>query len=268
MDSEITRRRIFQLLADVLEYPQPGLGEAVRECAALLAADNHAAAACLHKFGAFVEETPRGRLEEVYTGTFDLNAACYPYVGYHLFGESYQRSVFMLELNKRYRAHGFPGGGAGELPDYMAVLLRFLAVCDDATLSGEIVHEALLPALDHMDPSGTVSVPSPESCRGGAAPPLQSMADERQDGARQGYWPVLRALRLVLQRFPANTLPQETAPMKASSPYTAENKASAKEASAKTQFSLQRTKAACKTIAKRKASHRRVRELWYAGCVR
>ena len=249
-----TPRRTFQLLADVLEYPQPGLADAVRECAALLAADNHAAAACLHEFGAFAEETPRGRLEEVYTGTFDLNAACYPYVGYHLFGESYQRSVFMLELNKRYRAHGFTV--AGELPDYLAVLLRFLAVCDDAALSGEIVHEALLPALDHMDPEGARTAP------------LEAMADERQDRARRGYWPVLRALQLVLQQVPANTLPQEKTPMKDSSPDIAESRESAKKVLAKTECSLQRVKAACRVIAKRKASNRRVKELWYAGCVR
>jgi len=48
----------------------------------------------------------------------------------------------------------------------------------------------------------------------------------------------------------------------------AENEASAKKVSAKTQCSLQRIKAAFKIIAKRKASNRRVRELWYAGCVR
>ncbi len=199
-----TPRRTFQLLADALDYPQLGLVDVVRECIALLAADNLAAAACLREFGAFVEKTPRGRLEEIYTSAFDLDAAWHPYVGYHLFGESYKRSVFMLELNERYRAHGF--SVVGELPDYLAVLLRFLAVCDDQVLFEEIVHEALLPALDRMAMPGTESVPSPESCRGGMTPPLQSMADERQDRARQGYRPVLQALRLVLQQFSAHTL--------------------------------------------------------------
>jgi nitrate reductase molybdenum cofactor assembly chaperone len=265
MDGETTRQRTFRLLADTLEYPQPGLVEAVRECVALLAADNRAAAAFLHEFGTFVEETPRGQLEEIYTATFDLNATCYPYVGYHLFGESYQRSVFMRELNKRYRAHGFAAGAAGELPDYLAVLLRFLAVCDDATLSEEIVHEALLPALERMDPCGDGATPPRTGAR---ATPLQAMADERQERARRGYWPVLRALRLVLQRFPANTLPQKITPIKGSAPCIAKGGANAKQVSAKTQYSLQRIKAACKVIAKREASHRRAKKLWRAGCVR
>ena len=48
----------------------------------------------------------------------------------------------------------------------------------------------------------------------------------------------------------------------------AENEASAKQVSAKTKCSLKRIKAAFRTIVKRKASHRRARELWYAGRVR
>jgi nitrate reductase delta subunit len=265
MNGETTRQRTFRLLADALEYPQSGLVEAVRECVALLAADNRAAAAFLHEFGTFVEETPRGRLEEIYTATFDLNAAGYPYVGYHLFGESHQRSVFMRELNERYRAHGFAEGAAGELPNYLAVLLRFLAVCDDATLSEKIVHEALLPALGRVDPCGDGATP-PRT--GAGATPLQAMADERQERARHGYWPVLRALRLVLQRFPAKTLPQETSPTKGSALYIAKGGASAKRVSARTQHSLQRIKATCKVIANRAASHRRAKGLWYAGRVR
>ena len=281
MDSQTTRRRTFQLLADALEYPRPGLADVVRECAALLTADSLAAAACMHEFGAFVEETPQGRLEEVYTGTFDLNAACYPYVGYHLFGESYQRSVFMLGLNERYRAHGFPEGGlrspegrlrpiiAGELPDHLAVLLRFLAACDDAALSEEIVQEAMLPALDHMDLWGTeTTVPCPESCRGGMAPPLQSMADERQDRARQGYRLVLQALHLVLQQFPADNLQQETAPMKDTLLFATENEQIAKKISMKTeccQHSWRRLKVILKNVAGRKANAQRGKELWLAG---
>jgi nitrate reductase delta subunit len=213
MNGGTIRQRIFHLLADALEYPRPDLAKTVRECVALLASDNPEAAAPLREFCAFVEETSPGRLEELYTGTFDLDAACYPYVGYHLFGESYKRSVFMLELNERYQAHGFAVGS--ELPDHLAVLLRFLAVCDDAVLSEEIVHEALLPALERMDP-----------CRGGVTSPLQTMADEPRDHAHHhDYRLVLQALCLVLQQFPANNLQQRTTPLKNSVLFTAENTA-------------------------------------------
>ncbi len=109
----------------------------------------------------------------------------------------------MLSLNERYRAHGYPVDG--ELPDHLVVLLRFLAVCDDPALAGELVREAFLPALEHMGLPGTESsVPFPESCGGGMAPSPQSTAGKRPGRARRGgYWPVLQALRLVLQRFAA-----------------------------------------------------------------
>ncbi len=247
MDGETTRRRALQLLADALEYPRPGLLETVRECAALLAADNPGAAACLREFCAFVEETPRGRLEELYTGTFDLNAACYPYVGYHLFGESYKRSIFMVELNERYRAHVFPV--TGELPDHLTVLLRFLAVCDDAALSEELICEALLPALERMEANG------------GAA----GGAEER---ARPGYGLVLQALRLALQPSPPDTLPRE-APRKRNSPFClVEIVDSAKGPWAKPRYSLQRIKAVFGSVAKRKAVAQRRREQWAAGYIR
>ncbi len=53
-----------------------------------------------------------------------------------------------------------------------------------------------------------------------------------------------------------------------SAPYEGENNGVAGKDSAKTQCSLQRIRGACKTIAKRRASNRRIKELWYAGCVR
>ncbi|MBI3962458.1 MAG: molecular chaperone TorD family protein, partial [Deinococcus sp.] len=69
-------------------------------------------------------------------------------VGYHLFGESYKRSIFLLELKKHYQAEGLDTGS--ELPDHLAVLLRFLANNCQAGLVDEIIHEALLPALAKM----------------------------------------------------------------------------------------------------------------------
>lgn len=182
---------ILGLFADMLEYPRPGLAEIVRECEALVSPGNPEAATLLGGFRALVEEISPGRLEEIYTGTFDLDATCYPYVGYHLFGESYKRSVFLLELRERYRAQGFDV--ENELPDHLAVLLRFLAINDDVTLTGEIVHEALLPTLERMTGKARSAGYDEEK-------PLGS-----QDHSRHSpYHGVLEALRLVLQGFPAN----------------------------------------------------------------
>lgn len=149
MDREAIQRRVFDLFGEMLEYPGPGLASAVRECQELVTPFSPEAGALLGDFRDFVESTPAVRIEEVFSGAFDLDAACYPYVGYHLFGESYKRSVLMLGLKERYRAFSFEIPG-NELPDHLAVILRFLAVCRDDTESQEIMVEALVPTLGKM----------------------------------------------------------------------------------------------------------------------
>jgi nitrate reductase delta subunit len=140
--------RLYRLFADILEYPTPDLVRQAKACADLLPAVNPEAAALLDRFCAFVEQTPPSRLEELYTSTFDLQVVCYPYVGYQLFGESYKRGAFLARLNEGYRAHGFSAGN--ELPDHLAVILRFLALGEDGEFGRTLVNEGVIPALDKM----------------------------------------------------------------------------------------------------------------------
>jgi nitrate reductase molybdenum cofactor assembly chaperone len=164
-----SRARAVAALADLLEYPSPGLPDAIRRVRA--AADGvPAATALLDRFAADVDALPPGRLEELYSAAFDLStpssvdATCYPYVGHHLFGESYRRSRFMVGLLERYAAEGFEVEGA-ELPDHVVVLLRFLATDPDPELAAELVGDALLPALGRMTLKGEEAALEGESGR-------------------------------------------------------------------------------------------------------
>jgi nitrate reductase molybdenum cofactor assembly chaperone NarJ/NarW len=187
MGGSTTERPLYGLFAELLEYPIGRVVEAARACQALLAVEHPEAASLVADFAAMAEAAPPGRLEEIYTGTFDLNAICYPYVGYHLFGESYKRSALLVGLKERYRAAGLDTGS--ELADHVAVLLRFLSVLEDAGLASELVGEALLPALDRM----TRNREEAESPDGG--PEAADFAD-----GREAYRRIVRALRLVLER--------------------------------------------------------------------
>jgi nitrate reductase delta subunit len=177
--------RALGLFAELFEYPHSGVVQMARECQALIAPESAEAAALLGEFAAFAERTPHNTLEEVFTVTFDLNATCHPYIGYHMFGEDYRRSAFLLELKERFREHHFETGI--ELPDHIAVLLRFMAQCPDSELTEQIAREALLPTLEPM----TVP-PEPEPVEEGEeAPEVFDMGDD--------YRRVLHALRLILQ---------------------------------------------------------------------
>jgi nitrate reductase molybdenum cofactor assembly chaperone len=184
-----TETRILELFADLLEYPRPDLDIAAtaRECRGLVAEGNPEAAALLGEFVAFAERTPRETIEEIFSATFDLNASCHPYVGYHMFGESYPRSLFMLELKERYRSHGFDQGI--ELPDHIAVLLRFLSVCPDAEMCSEIARDAVLASIVPMT-LAPESAPVLEEGEGAPPEVFDIGADYRR---------ILQALQRVLE---------------------------------------------------------------------
>ncbi|MCC7079032.1 MAG: hypothetical protein IT530_00040 [Burkholderiales bacterium] len=150
MYADPRHRRIMGLFADILDYPAAGLAGKAGECAALLGAAAPDAVALLHGFRDFAEDTPIGTLEEVYSGFFDLNPICHPYVGYQLFGENYKRSRFLLGLKERYRAEAFHPGSASELPDRLSIVLRFVAHSAGGESTRDLVHEGLLPALERM----------------------------------------------------------------------------------------------------------------------
>ncbi|MEB2344383.1 MAG: molecular chaperone TorD family protein [Deltaproteobacteria bacterium] len=153
-------RRVFQLFADLLDYPRPGLGPIAEHCAALVGEEVPAAATLLREFSSFATGSPQARLEETYTGLFELDASHHPYVGYHLFGESYKRSAFLLGLKARYRRYGIECGT--ELPDHVAAVLRFLAANEDPEEAQELIREALYPALGRMAKGRTEEPPDPD----------------------------------------------------------------------------------------------------------
>ena len=142
--------QIYQLFADLLEYPSPILKEQVRESYDLIVSNYPQVSEPMQVFLNFVESTSRSRLEEIYTSTFDLNPTCYPYAGYQLFGEGYKRGEFLAKLKKKYREHSFTS--SNELADHLTVLLRFLTTLDaEEILAQELIEDCLVPALQKMN---------------------------------------------------------------------------------------------------------------------
>lgn len=176
---------VLELIAELLDYPHPGLAATARACSAAVAVESDRASSLLEEFASFVERTPFDTLEEVFTATFDLNASRHPYVGHHLFGEAYKRSVFMLELKERFRNLGFDHGL--EMPDHVAVMLRFMALCPDQEIVTELALEAVIPSLEPM----MIPAEAQPVVEGEEPPPFFDVGDD--------YSRVLQALRLVLQ---------------------------------------------------------------------
>ena len=138
----------YDLFAEILDHPTSLLSERLKECLSILSPMNGEAASLLSEFQAFFEKSPLARVEEIYSRTFDLQAACYPSIGYHLFGEESYREIFMAGLEENYQACGFPTGNA--LPDHLTTFLRFLAEEKDQEEREELIDLCLIPALENM----------------------------------------------------------------------------------------------------------------------
>ena len=142
------RAEVLGLFADILDYPAPGLARKTAECVALIGAVQPQAAKLLESFREFAEEHPLGKLQEVYSGFFDLNSICHPYIGYQLFGENYKRSTFLVELKKAFRAERFEASPE-EIPDRLSIVLRFASQSKSDDID-DLLGRGVLPALERM----------------------------------------------------------------------------------------------------------------------
>ena len=98
-----------------------------------------------------------GKQRELFTRTFDLQMICYPYIGYHLFGESFKRGAFLAMLIDRYRSFDFhyrpedcDPNSMEELPDHISLILEFVSELNDREEQQILVSDALIPALNAM----------------------------------------------------------------------------------------------------------------------
>ncbi len=149
MTDDRQRERLIELFADILDYPTAGIADKAAECEALLGTAAPTATALMAGFRDFAGGTPLGKLEEIYSGFFDLNPLCHPYVGYQLFGENYKRSSFLLGLKERFHAESFQPT-PNEIPDRLSIVLRFVAHTRDREGASDLVLEGVLPALERM----------------------------------------------------------------------------------------------------------------------
>ncbi|MFV0525380.1 MAG: nitrate reductase molybdenum cofactor assembly chaperone [Acidimicrobiales bacterium] len=80
--------------------------------------------------------------EELHTTTLDLNPRFAPYVGHAIWADNYQRGAFMAELAEAQARLGVDP--AGELPDHVEPILRYLAMADPPLTSlAEVLPRAL-----------------------------------------------------------------------------------------------------------------------------
>jgi nitrate reductase delta subunit len=130
----------------VLRYPADGYAADLQSFAALCRTLACPSAAAVEHFSNRAASTTVGAMQELFTQSFDLTPDCALDVGWHLYGEEYERGAFLVRMRDQLRAHGIDEGG--ELPDNLASLLALVVVAPDDTRA--LVRDALLPAVSKM----------------------------------------------------------------------------------------------------------------------
>jgi nitrate reductase assembly molybdenum cofactor insertion protein NarJ len=83
-------------------------------------------------------------MQEVYVQAFEFNPACTLEIGWHLFGENYERGEFMVHMREQLRRHGI--AESTELPDHLTHLLPLIGRMDCAE-AADLAGQYVLPAL-------------------------------------------------------------------------------------------------------------------------
>lgn len=117
-------RRACDCLAGLLAYPSSGYRARLDEARVTVAALNPAAAGWLSQFKRATSGLSLPQLQELYTETFDLDPRCALDLGWHVFGDTHDRGVFLAMLRQDLAAAGVEE--TTELPDHATHVLQLI----------------------------------------------------------------------------------------------------------------------------------------------
>jgi len=133
------KRFLFRLLSRCLAYPDAEALEALPELEAAAANLRESRVGeRLADFMALLKDRPLLKLQEHYTAVFDMNPSASLNLTYHLMGDREDRGRALAELLGIYQQAGFEPA-VEELPDYLPLMLEFMAAASPAEPSALIL---------------------------------------------------------------------------------------------------------------------------------
>ena len=101
----------------------------------------------LQKFITEISNLSITDLEELYTRTFDINPIASLEIGWHLYGEAYERGLFLVKMRELLRQHHVEE--SSELPDHLTHVLMVLGRMEKAH-ADEFAAKFVIPALNKI----------------------------------------------------------------------------------------------------------------------
>jgi len=115
---------VHDALACLFTYPGDGAGEKYPAAIAEVQRSAPETAECLERFSAGIAGIDPGKLEELYTHTFDNVSERSLEIGWQLFGEQYARGALLVRLRDLMRKYGVQE--RTELPDHLSHVLALI----------------------------------------------------------------------------------------------------------------------------------------------
>ena len=132
----------LRVLSILLRYPDEDLCNAQEEIAAVAAQlQPREVQSAVRMFSEALRRQPLIRNQEKYTAVFDMDPAATMNMTYHIHGDNEKRAQALARLEHTYGQAGWQRA-TGELPDYLPLMLEFLAVCEHPAHAG-VVWECL-----------------------------------------------------------------------------------------------------------------------------
>lgn len=116
--------QMFEHLAGVFSYPTAQIFEDVDRLYHQDLTWSPEDAQTMKPFYELIRASSMKEIEELFTATFDLNSSCCLEVGWHLYGEDYQRGAFLVNMRQTLAEEHLEE--SHELPDHLSHCLRLL----------------------------------------------------------------------------------------------------------------------------------------------
>ena len=147
---------LYHNLASVLSYPTKAIYEQTERLLQQVRKAAPDQTETVQVFSNYIIESRLEKIEESFTRSFDMNPSCCLEIGWHLYGEDYQRGEFLVHMRQSLEEEQIKE--TVELPDHVSHCLKLLACLEPAdaeVFSRKYMQPALLKiqtALEEENP--------------------------------------------------------------------------------------------------------------------
>lgn len=139
---------LLDRLAALLLYPGDNHGKELSACIETAAGSGSAAGGHLRDYVAAIDDYSLADLQELFVRRFEHNPKTALEVGWHIYGERYERGALMAMLRRTLAQAGVEENG--ELPDHASHVLQLIPRVEPG-LAVRLANTLLLPALDSIE---------------------------------------------------------------------------------------------------------------------